>query len=286
MIFKFIKNNSNNHSIKKMCQIFKVSRSGYFKNITRKPSKRENENTELLEKIKIIFNKHQKRYGSPRIWQELKNDYPKISKNRVARIMRENNIFAHRKKKFRVTTNSKHNYIVSPNIVNRNFKPDSKNKIWVSDITYIYTLEGWLFLCTIIDLFNKKVTGWSTSNSLEAKIAIQALAMAVGREKPSNGLIFHSDRGIQYACDDFRKEIKKYDMLQSMSRKGNCWDNAPAESFFNTLKVELIYNKKYNSRNEAIADIFEYIELYYNTKRIHSSLGYKTPIEFDLENVA
>jgi len=286
MVFKFIKNYKKPYSVKKMCHLFNVSRSGFYKFLKRPLSKREKENKKLLEKIQKIFILHKKRYGSPRVFKALIKAGIKVGKHRVARIMRNNNIFAKRRKKFRITTNSKHNYKVSPNLLNRNFTPTQKNKAWVSDLTYIYTKEGWLFLCMILDLFTKKVVGWAASSSLKVDIAISAIEMAVGREHPQPGLIFHSDRGIQYACNQFRKKLDEYKMSQSMSRKGNCWDNAPAESFFNTLKVELIYTKKYKSRTEAKDDVFEYIETYYNRLRLHSSLGYMTPREFDENHAA
>ena len=204
--------------------------------------------------------------------------------------MRENGLKARHKKRFRVTTNSKHDYPISPNLLNRDFTLEKINTCWVSDITYIDTHEGWLYLCSILDLFSRKVVGWSMASHMRADLVIDALDMAVKHRNPPEGLMFHSDRGVQYASGTFRKKLKSYKMIQSMSRKGNCWDNAPAESFFSTLKIEEVYtHSKYRTREEARKAIFEYIEVFYNRKRSHSFLDYKSPSEYEalkLKNVA
>ena len=281
MIFDYILKNKDGHSIEKMCQVLKVSCSGYYKHKKLPPSKRSIQNTKLLSIIEEKFYLNKKRYGSPRMYQLLISLDHKISLNKVARMMKNNGLYAKKKKRFRITTDSNHKYYVSPNILKRNFNPKLKNQVWVSDITYLWTDEGWIFLCTIIDLFNKKVVGWALSNSLSTELVLTSFEMAVMRENPSHGLIFHSDRGVQYTAKEFRSKLKSYKMVQSMSRKGNCWDNAPAESFFSTIKTELIYMKNYKTREEVRNEIFEYIEIYYNRVRLHSSLGFLSPLDYE-----
>jgi len=235
--------------------------------------------------IKEIFDLSNQTYGSPRITEELRRNGYCISKRRVAKLMRVNGWRSKLKKKFRVTTDSNHPYPVCRNHLNRNFKPKELNEVWVSDITYIKTVNGWLYLTTIIDLYDRQVIGWSLSTSLYTnKTIVPAWKMAISKRTITKALLFHSDRGIQYASKEFRKLISSNALFtQSMSRKANCWDNAVAESFFKTIKVELIYQRKFKSIELAKSAIFEYIEIWYNRKRIHSSLGYKTPREVELE---
>jgi transposase InsO family protein len=198
--------------------------------------------------------------------------------------MRENGLVARPKKRFKVTTDSKHDYPISPNLLNREFSVELINTYWVSDITYIDTHEGWLYLCTIIDLFSRRVVGYSMESHMRVQLVIQALDMAVKHRQPSEGLIFHSDQGVQYASTSFREKLKSYKMVQSMSRKGNCWDNSVAESFFATLKIEEVYTqKKYLTRAKARKSIFEYIEVFYNRQRSHSYLNYMCPDEYEQE---
>jgi transposase InsO family protein len=203
-------------------------------------------------------------YGSPRIYNELRKENIKCSEKRVSRLMRENCLRAKSKRKFRITTNSNHSYPVAENLLNRDFRFDSPDLCWVSDISYIWTLEGWLYLCVVLDLFSRKVVGWSMSKSLSSKLAVESLEMAFRARSPKKGLIFHSDRGVQYASKEFRKKLKQFNMVQSMSREGDCWDNACAESFFASLKKEEVFGKVYRSRFEARQSIFEYIAVYYN----------------------
>lgn len=281
MKFIFIKQHRLQFSIIRMCQVLNVSRNGYYQWYNRKPSKREQENKMLLNQIKKIYEQSHQIYGSPRITHELNKNGYSCSRPRVARLMSKNKIYSKTKRKFKVTTNSKHNYPISPNLVNQQFNSDSPNKIWTSDITYIRTLEGWLYLTVILDLFNRQVVGWSMSCRLTAiTTTIPALIQAYQRFKPAEGLIFHSDRGVQYACNDFRKYLLKYKITQSMGSKGNCYDNAVTESFFKTLKTEHIYFEKFKTRQQARNSIFEYIEIFYNRFRKHSTLGYKSPEEF------
>ncbi len=231
-----------------------------------------------------IFTKHKKRYGAPRIHNQLKREGICCGQKRVERLMLELNLRAEGKRPFKVTTNSKHDYLVAPNLLNRYFQASGPNQVWTGDITYVQTAEGWLYLAVVIDLYSRKVIGWAMSDRIGTKLACDALRMALLTRKPPPGLIFHSDRGIQYASHLFQKAIAKAAATQSMSRKGDCWDNAPTESFFATIKKELIRNTIYCTRGNAMSDIFRYIEGYYNNLRLHSFLNYASPAEF--ENMA
>jgi len=260
-----------------------VDRSGYYKWLKAGKSKREQSNERLLILIRREYFKSKCLYGSPRITAILKKDNVACSRPRVARLMREDGLFSKVKRKYKTTTDSKHKYAISTNLLDQKFTVPKPNEVWVSDITYIPTREGFIYLTTVMDLYNREIVGHSKSISLKADdTTIKALKNAYIKRKPKVGLIFHSDRGVQYACNNFRKLLKSYGMKQSMSGKGNCYDNAVSESFFKTLKTELIYLKKggYKSRVEAKREIFEYIECFYNSKRLHSSLGYYTPREY------
>jgi transposase InsO family protein len=269
------------YSIAKMCHKLNVSRSGYYQWCRREISPRLKKDDELKEKIRTIYEQSKKRYGSPRIHQVLRNQGLRCGKKRVERLMREMGIEAHHKRQFKVTTNSKHDHPVAPNYLNRQFQVDTPNRVWVADITYIRTFEGWLYLATVMDLYSRKIVGWAMSETMTAEFAIAALKMAIQRRKPPIGLIHHSDRGVQYASQPYQEVLKENGMVCSMSRKGNCWDNAPAESFFSTLKTECIAGKIYLSRIQAKREIFEYIEIDYNRKRIHSSIRNMTPEFFE-----
>lgn len=235
-----------------------------------------------MEQIRVIHKQSKGTYGSPRIREELKKRSVHVSRCRVARLMNSANIRGAVKKRFKATTDSKHQFPLAPNLLNREFKVDELAKVWVSDITYIRTQEGWLYLTVIIDLCDRRVIGWSTSNTLKtSETVVPAWNMARKCRLIKDKLIFHSDRGVQYACTEFKEllETNPY-VLRSMSRKGNCWDNAVAESFFKTLKTEWVYKKKYATKKQAIVSVFEYIETWYNTRRSHSSLNYLSPEEF------
>jgi transposase InsO family protein len=288
MKYSFIKKHRSEFRVEKMCQVLGIVSSCYYYWLKRKPSKREQKNNILLREIKKIHTKRKRTYGSPRITAELRENGYVCSRPRVARIMRRAGIYAKTKRKFKVTTQSKHNYPISPNLLGQNFKSNSPNTIWTSDITYIWTRQGWLYLAVVLDLFNREIVGWSMSNRLTASTTtIPSLIQACNRRRPESGLIYHSDQGIQYASKEFRENLKKHGMIQSMSNKGNCYDNAVTESFFHTLKTELVYFEKYDTREEARNSVFEYIEIFYNRERKHSTLGYKTPVEFmKLKNAA
>jgi putative transposase len=269
------------YSILKMCRFLKVSRSGYYEWCKRDESPRKKKDRELKEKILAIYNKSKKHYGSPRIHDELHDMGIPCSKKRVERLMRELGIRARHKRQFRITTNSKHNYPVAANLLNRQFQVKGPNQVWVADITYIRTFEGWLYLAAVMDLYSRKIVGWSMSETMNTAMAIAALKMAINRRRPPKGLLHHSDRGVQYASYDYQDVLNENHMICSMSRKGNCWDNAPAESFFSTLKTECIEGKIYLSRAQAKREIFEFIEIDYNRKRRHSSIGSMTPENFE-----
>lgn len=224
-------------------------------------------------------------YGSPRILAELKGLGFKCSKTRVERLMKKHGIRAKTRRKFRVTTDSKHSLPVAPNVLERNFSPDAPNAVWGADITYVWTKEGWLFLAVIIDLFSRQVVGWSMDERMKRELTLNALRMAINRRNPGAGLIHHSDRGSQYASADYRKMLKARNMICSMSRKGNCWDNAPVESFFHSLKIEMIYWEEFSTREQARRKIFEWIEVFYNRQRRHSTLGNLSPVNFEIANM-
>jgi len=277
-----MKRYKNQFPIEKMCKVFEVSRSGYYAWIKRKPSNRLKENEQLISEINRIFIESRSTYGSPRMAEELKRRGYNVSRPRVARLMRKENIRSIVKKKYVVTTDSKHRYKASPNLLNRRFKTIAPNEVWVSDITYIKTKQGWLYLTVVIDLYDRKIIGWALSLSMSTRsTTAPALKMAMKNRAVNSSLIFHSDRGVQYACEEFRMVLKINSITQSMSRKGNCWDNAVAESFFKTIKSECTNHYNFNTRQEASRYIFDYIEIWYNRKRRHSYLGYKTPLEFE-----
>jgi putative transposase len=281
MIYNFIFDNKDIYKIKKMARVLCVSTSGYYSYLKNPLSRRKIQDFKMVNEIKEIHNKSRSNYGSPRIYEALKRKGIKCSKNRVVRLMRVNNIRSKTKKKFKATTNSKHNNPVYENILDRNFRTIVPNKSWVSDITYIWTLEGWLYLCVIIDLYSRKVVGWSMSERIDTDLVVRTFLMAWTQRKPVGKLLIHSDRGVQYTSKEFQKVLKEKQVICSMSRKGNCWDNACAESFFHTLKAEEVFHTNYKTREIAKMKIFEFIEVYYNNFRTHSYLGYMNPNEFE-----
>lgn len=281
MKYEFIKANRSAFSIQKMCQVLEVSKSGYYKHQINPESQRDKDDHMLLNRIKDIHKENKERYGSVRIKKELDKVNITCSKNRVARLMSQNNIKAKAKRKFKNTTDSNHKHPVAENLLKQDFSATGINQKWVSDITYIYTQEGWLYLAVILDLYSRKVVGWSMGNRINKGLIIKALLQAMNRRGIKAGLILHSDRGSQYASDDYVFLVKANKFIQSMSGKGNCYDNAVMESFFKTLKIEEVYWEQYLTRDAARKSIFEYIECYYNTKRMHSALDYMSPQEFE-----
>ena len=234
----------------------------------------------MLALIRAIHAELKGAYGSPRMVRELRGRGFPASKERVERLMRENGIRARHKRRYKATTDSKHALPVAPNLLDRNFTPAAPNQVWTADMTYLWTDEGWLYLAIVLDLFNREVVGWSIKPRMTADIVTDALTMAWFRRKPAPGLIHHSDRGSQYASHAFQAKLAEYGMICSMSRKGNCWDNAPTESFFNSLKNERVHGTRYATRDEADRRPVRYIEVFYNRSRRHSTLGYKSPIQF------
>lgn len=273
--------------IKKMCLTLNVSRGGYYAWVNRPQSQRSLDNEKILNRIKQIHSESNQVYGSPRITDTLKSEGIKVSRPRVARLMNRHGIRAKTVRKFRVTTQSDHHFPIAPNLLNQDFRSEHFGKVWTSDITYIRTSEGWLYLTVILDLYNRQIVGWSMSSGITAmQTVIPALTMAVNRYKPLPGLIFHSDRGVQYACEEFRNKLSEYQIVQSMSSIGNCYDNAVVESFFSTLKKEHVYHYLYKTRNNAKQSIFQYIEAFYNRIRKHSALGYLSPVQFNRLDMA
>jgi transposase InsO family protein len=264
-----------------MCRVLDVSESGYrsWKRGGR-PYRKRLTDAQMLALIQAIHIEVKGAYGSPRMVRELRLRGFPAGKERVERLMQENGIKAKHKRRFKVTTDSKHHLPVAPNLLGRNFTPDAPNQVWTSDITYLWTDEGWLYLAIVLDLFNREVVGWSLKPNMTADIVTDALTMAWFRRRPAPGLIHHSDRGSQYASHAFQAKLKEYGMICSMSRKGNCWDNAPTESWFGGFKNERVYGERFETRDEMIAMAFQYIEVFYNRKRLHSALGYKAPMQF------
>jgi putative transposase len=249
--------------------------------LDRPVSKRGQENKHLRKMITEVFLENRKIYGTRRIAKKLAKKEVFISRNKIAKLMKQEGLACKTKRRFKITTDSKHNEKISPNLLKRKFDVYEPNKYWVGDITYIPTKRGWLYLATVIDLYSRKIIGWSMANNMKSELVNDALTMAIWKRKPKRGLIWHSDRGSQYASKSHRKILKDHGIVQSMSRKGDCWDNAVAESFFKTLKTELTNHCKFNDQQEAKKTIFEYIEVFYNRIRIHSANDYLAPVEFE-----
>lgn len=286
MKFRFISEHREIFRVGRMCNILDVSRSGYYAWLKRPESLRRKENRKLTIQIKVIYGKKRKIYGSPRIHKELNEKGIKCSRNRVARIMKQEGIRAIVPRKYKATTDLKHSLPVAPNLLEQDFDIKEPNKVWLADITYISTVEGWLYLAAIMDLGCRRIKGWAMSDRLTKGLALDALKMAICNHPKTAGIIHHSDRGSQYASTDYQKLLKDNGLICSMSRKGNCWDNAPMESFFHTLKTEWVYGFKYDTRREAKASLFEYIEIFYNRQRRHSALQYMNPCQYELYKMA
>ncbi|MNM55666.1 IS2 transposase TnpB [compost metagenome] len=264
-----------------MCEAFEVSRSGYYKWTKRKASKREKRRRKLERHIRRIFLESRRLYGSPKITKVLHKQGVPVSEKLVARIMKELGLRSRTVKKYKATTNSKHNLPVHENVLNRQFRPSAPNEAWVADITYIPTNEGWLYLASIMDLYSRKIIGFHMDERMTKELVLTALDRAYSQQQPCGGVLHHSDRGSQYASHDYQARLRTYKMNGSMSRKGNCYDNACIESFHSVLKKELVYLEKFTTRKQAKKRIFEYITCFYNGKRIHSAIGYFTPNEYE-----
>lgn len=287
MRYEFIEAHRGEFEIVIMCRVLGVSRSGYYAWRKRPVSRREMANEALTEKIRDIHQQSDETYGSPRIHAHLADEGLKCGVNRVARLMREAELMGQPNAKFKVvTTDSQHAYPVSPNLLGQDFTTVQLNEKWLSDITYIPTDEGWLYLALVMDLHSRRIIGWAMDDNLERGLAIAALQMALNLRQPSPGLIHHSDRGSQYASHDYQALLTAYHIQGSMSRKGNCYDNAPMESCIGTLKTERVHRRHYLTRAEAKTDIFEYIEVFYNRFRRHSALGYQNPVAFEQATIS
>jgi len=265
--------------------MLEVSRSGFYAWNDRQgaqPSPRAKRREELTDRIRAVHQESRQTYGSPRVYQELKAQGHSVCENTVAKLMRQNQIRSIVRRRFRVrTTDSNHAHPLAPNLLGRSFDRQLPNQAWAADITYVPTREGWLYLAAVIDLCSRKIVGWAMAEHLRAQLCSEALQMALSRRRPQAGLTHHSDRGVQYACGDYRRLLEKRGISCSMSRRGDCYDNAVMESFFKTLKTELVYQQEYQTRQQAMQSIFEYIEVFYNRRRRHSSLGYKSPAEHE-----
>jgi transposase InsO family protein len=279
MKYRFMEKHRDTFKVKRMCKVFGVCRSGYYAWRTRRPSMRQRDNEQLLEQIWDAHKASRSLYGSPRITAELNEQGIGCSKNRVARIMRENGIRAEVRRRFRKkTTDSRHSYALAANLlIDRN----QVDNVWAADITFIPTFEGWLYVSAVMNVKSRKIIGLSMSEHLSQDLTAAALAQAVSRQKPPEGLIHHSDRGRQYASYVYQDLLKRYGMRASMSRSGNCYDNAFMESFFGTLKTEWVHERRYRTRQEARLSIFEYVEVFYNRIRRHSALGYRSPEQYE-----
>lgn len=264
-----------------MCGILDVSRSGFYAWRERPESERAQESVRLGTLVEQIHEKSRKNYGVPRVHAELKAQGENVGRHRVARLMREKALHGRVKSRYRTTTKSDARHPVAPNLLDRNFTTKRRNRVWVGDITYIWTLEGWMYLAVVIDLFSRIVVGWSMNVRMPVALTLAALEMAVGRRSPAPGFMFHSDRGSQYTAGAYQKRLLELGAVASMSRKGNCYDNAVSETFFHSLKTELMDEMPFRTRDEARAKVFDYIEVFFNRQRLHSTLGYLSPAQFE-----
>lgn len=284
MRFRCIEDHRDTWPVRVLCAALEVSASGYYAWRGRPESARAAVNRGLLADVRRIHDQHRHRYGAPRIHAALRAEGCLVSRGRIERLMRRHGIRAATPRRFRVvTTDSNHGLPIADNLLAQTFVATRPNEIWLADISYIPTDEGWLYLAVVLDLFSRKVVGWAMRDHLRQELAIAALTMAIQRQRPGRGLIHHSDRGSQYAAGDYRSLMKASGIVPSMSRKGNCWDNAPMESGFHTLKTELVHHAAYATREAAKRDLFAYIEGYYNRQRLHSALGYLTPEQAELQ---
>jgi putative transposase len=284
MRFRFIEDRRTDYPVTILCEVLGVSSAGYYAWRSRPESRRSAANRDLVDDIRRIHRDTRGRYGSPRIHAELTAQGRGVSRGRIERLMRRHGIRAiMARPRWVRTTDSHHDLPIAPNLLNRNFTATAPNRVWLADITYVKTDQGWLYLATVLDLYSRKIVGWAMCDHLRTDLPLAALRMAISAQRPATGLIHHSDRGVQYASEDYRNAIKSAGFLPSMSRRADCYDNAPMESFFHTLKTELVHHTRYATRAEATRDIFAYIEGFYNRTRRHSAIGYISPIEMELK---
>jgi transposase InsO family protein len=281
--FAFIAASEVAFPVHAMCRVLEVSPSGFYAWRKRPASARVKADAQLTVDIVAAHNRGRRAYGSPRVHRELRASGLRVGKKRIERLMRQNGIQGRRKRRFRRTTDSRHALPIAPNVLQRRFEVGAPNHVWVTDVTFVWTDEGWLYLAAILDLFSRRVVGWSTSVTNDTELALDALRGALKTRNPAPGLVHHSDRGSPYASLDCRDALQAHGLIASMSRTGDCWDNAVAESFFGTLKAELVDHEHYASRPTAIASIADYVDTFYNLQRRHSFLDYVSPIEFELK---
>ena len=281
MRYRAIQEHDRRYPIRLMCRALEVSAAGYYAWRSRPESARSGSARTVLSAIRVIHRESRETYGSPRIWDALLKQGHRIGEHRVARLMRQDGILAKTVKKWRATTQSQHRFPVAANTLDRQFTVTQPNRVWAGDLTYVWTTEGWLYLAVILDLYSRRVIGWAMGHRLTVDLAERALTMALVNRTPTAGLLHHSDRGSQYAATSYQQLLATRGITASMSRTGNCWDNACIENFFGTLTRELVYHRRYATRNEATQDIFEYIEVFYNRRRRHSTLGYHSPAEYE-----
>jgi len=286
MKYAWIKQQAAEYPVNRLCGLAKVSRSAYYDWLNHSPTAQEKDDQELTKILVSAFKKSRATYGTRRLKKELFKQGRITSRRRIGRLMREAELVCKTRRKFKATTNSRHDFPIAENRLDRQFKANLPDQAYVGDITYIPTHEGWLYLAVVIDLYSRQIVGWSMAEHRRAKLVNDALGMAIWKRKPAKGLLWHTDRGSQYASDSHRALLKQYGICQSMSRKGNCWDNAVSESFFHTLKTELIHLETYQTRAEAKQAIFEYIEVFYNRERLHSANGYLSPADYELQQKA
>ena len=280
MRYQFIEQHREAYTVSLMCELLHVSRSGYYAWRKQPVSQREMANQQLLERIQAVYAAHRGRYGSPRIYDELKDEIP-CSLNRVARLMRAHGLKARRVRRYKVTTRRNEQHESAPNLLQQDFTADRPGKKWCGDITYIWTAAGWLYLAVVMDLYSRRIVGWAMNRRITSQLVQDAFQMAWRACQPPPGLTFHSDRGSQYTSHEFRRLLQRHHVQASMSGTGNCYDNAVVESFFSTLKMELVYDTEYLTRAAAMRDVFFYIESYYNRRRRHSTLGNLSPLAFE-----
>jgi putative transposase len=282
--FRFIEAEKAYYPIRLLCRCLAVSRSGFYAWRTRRVSTRAKQDARLKVEISASHSVSRRTYGSPRILRDLREEGHRVSRKRVARLMRELGLEGCRKRRFRATTDSRHRFPVAPNVLMRDFDVDAPNTAWVTDITYLATLEGWLYLAVILDLFSRRVVGYAMSERIDRALVLEALRKALVQRPGARDLIHHSDRGSQYASHDYRDALDQAGITCSMSRRGDCWDNAVAESFFGTLKMELLYELPLQTPRATRTAVVDYIETFYNVRRRHSSLDYQSPVEFELKH--
>ena len=286
MKYAFIHNQKKRYPVTRLCHVLEVSTSGYYDWIDRPMSQRDNDNQRLTLKLHCFHQQSKQIYGSPKLHKDLLDDGEKVGIKRVERLMKEAGIKARTTKKFVIASHSKHSHKIAPNLLERHFSTDKKDNVWVTDTTFIHTKEGWLYLATVMDLYSRMIIGWSMSKRNNRTLVCDALLMALWRRKHPKKVIVHSDQGSTYASNDYQALLKEKKLICSMSRRGNCWDNAVAESFYASLKNEWVCWENYKTRDQAKKSIFNYIEVFYNRKRRHSYLGYVSPEEFELMNVS